>query len=103
MGPETSWDVTSFAGQVLGLNFQRDMNEGWTLQPVYDVRRLELMRCAYQIALANSGLRTADDGCPNCDRLMRSFYLGDHDAKYNEAEEAEGDDLASWSAATWRA
>ncbi len=101
-GPETKWDATSLMEQTLGFSFGRDMNEGWVLQPVYDVRRLELMRCAYQIALANSGLRTADDGCPNCDRLMRSFYLGDHDAKYNEAEESEGDDLASWSAETGR-
>jgi hypothetical protein len=100
--PGTTWDITSFAEQTLGLNFGREMNEGWTLQPVYDVRRLELMRCAYQIALANSGMRTADEGCPNCDKLLRAFYLGDVNGKYNEGDEAAGDDLSTWSAATGR-
>jgi hypothetical protein len=100
--PGTEWDFTSFTKQALGLSFGREMNEGWTLQPVYDVRRLELMRCAYQIALANAGMRTADEGCPNCDKLLRVFYLGDVDAKYNNGEETSGDDLSTWSAATGR-
>lgn len=78
----------------------RDMKEAWTLKPIYDVRRLELMRCAYQQALASAGLCTFPDGCPNCDRLQRAFYRGDPEATYDDNPAL--DNLATWTAKTGR-
>lgn len=95
----TSWTRAGFAGQSIGLNADRVMNETWVMTPVHDVRRLELMRCAYQHAMQCAGIHAAISGnCPNCDRLQRKFYLGKPDAVYS----TRGDTLAHYTEDTGR-
>ncbi len=94
-GSGTTWKRLGFDQQVLNLGASRNIKEAWTLTPVYDVRRLELMRCAYQQALANAGYCTLGDGCPDCDKLQRAFYLGGADQKYDK--DPAYDHLATFS------
>lgn len=95
-GSGTTWKKLGFDQEVLSLGASRSMKEAWTLTPVYDVRRLELMRCAYQQSLACAGLCSLSDGCPNCDKLQRAFYLGSPDALYDK--DISLDSLANWTA-----
>lgn len=94
-GSGTTLKRLGFDQQVLNLGASRNMKEAWTFTPVYDVRRLELMRCAYQQALANAGYCTLGDGCPDCDKLQRAFYLGGADQKYDS--DPAFDHLATFS------
>lgn len=71
-----SFNFTRFTGAGFGGAAGRNMSESWTLTPVYDPRRLELMRCAYQQVLVNAGMLASDDYCPNPDLLQRIFYVG---------------------------
>jgi hypothetical protein len=68
------WAQHGFASANLNLSGSRAMKESWQLTPVYDPRRLELMRCAYQQTLANCGIACRVDGCPNCDIIAKKFY-----------------------------
>jgi hypothetical protein len=78
----------------------RSMKEAWTLTPVYDVRRLELMRCAYQDAVACSGLRSTNMDCPDCDKIRRAFYLGQPSDRYDDSDEKNN--LSAWTEKTGR-
>jgi hypothetical protein len=78
----------------------RSMKEAWTLTPVYDVRRLELMRCAYQDAVACSGLRSTNMDCPDCDKIRRAFYLGQPSDRYDDLDEKNN--LSAWTEKTGR-
>lgn len=49
----------------------RQNRESYTLVPINDPRKLDLMRCVYQQAV---GAVSAD--CPNCYRRLNRFYLG---------------------------
>lgn len=80
----TNWTRAGFAGQSLGVSADRLMSESWVMTPVHDVRRLELMRCAYQHAIYCAGIHTTMGGCPDCDKIQRKFYLGSATAKYDE-------------------
>jgi hypothetical protein len=58
----------------------RAAQEAFTLNPVNDPRKLELMRCAYQQAVFNclqSG--TAPEHCPDCQAIQKKFYTGSPD------------------------
>ena len=54
----TGTSVKAFVFSTLGLNFggQRTCLESYTLTPVNDPRKLELMRCAYQKAVRSCGI-----------------------------------------------
>lgn len=82
-GSTTGWKLPGFDSQGISFGAKRAMKEAWTLTPVYDVRRLELMRCAYQQALLCSGLCSTSSSCPDCDKLQKTFYLGDPNGVYN--------------------
>lgn len=82
LGSDTTWNRLGFSSELLKVGGSRNMKEAWTMTPVYDVRRLELMRCAYQQALSSAGLCTNDPECPNCDKLQRAFYIGDPNGQY---------------------
>jgi hypothetical protein len=97
VGGSTGWDPFGFVSQSLNLGYDRRASETWTLEPIYDVRRLELMRCAYQHALFAAGLNDSFSGCPNCDKLQRMFYLGSPSGAYGTP-----DTLATWTVATGR-
>jgi len=103
IGSDTTWNRMGFATDVLKLSGGRDMYQTWSLTPIYDPRRLELMRCAYQHSLVCAGLCSAPASCPNCDRLQRTFYLGDPAESYrNKEEEKLGlpDELLTWTTST---
>ncbi len=70
------FDRAGFASGGLGQNSGRDMSESWVLTPVYDPRRLELMRCVYKQVVADAGIRELDQTNDACELLQRQFYLG---------------------------
>lgn len=69
--PANIFGLTTLA---INSSLGRDANEAWTMQPVNNPRKLELMRCAYQRAV--SGLHPTVTACPNCQRRFQSFYTG---------------------------
>jgi hypothetical protein len=71
--------IRAFVLATLGLNFgaQRTCLESYTLTPVNDPRKLELMRCAYQKAVRSCGLGEESTTCPDCKAIFNKFYTGD--------------------------
>lgn len=78
-----------FLYQSTGVNpmLQRNAQEAWTLTPVNDPRKLELMRCAYQKAVQICGRVAPSPRCPDCDRRFRDFYTGTQEAKQLDVDE----------------
>ncbi|QDU74460.1 hypothetical protein Pan97_14680 [Bremerella volcania] len=60
----------------IGANGNRGMRENYTMTPINDPRKLELMRCAYQRAIAACCGGGDSNHCPNCDKRFNQFYLG---------------------------
>jgi hypothetical protein len=58
---------------------QRSQQESFTITPVNDPRKLELMRCAYQTAVSNCGPGAVSGTCPDCKTRFNVFYTGDPD------------------------
>lgn len=79
--PAFSRSSGAFLFNSLGLSFgaARQAQESFTMTPVNDPRKLELMRCAYQQAVANCGLAQVAEHCPDCKSIMNRFYTGDPD------------------------
>jgi hypothetical protein len=75
VGSDFGWKAVGFDAAALKLFGQRQMLESWSLSPVSDPRRLELMRCAYQQVVANCSIDSIS-GCPNCEKLRKRFHLG---------------------------
>jgi hypothetical protein len=82
--------VGEFLFSTLGfsLTATRSAQEGFTITPVNDPRKLELMRCAYQTALRNCGLAEVSGTCPDCKTRFNAFYTGDPDG--DMAEKSQG-------------
>jgi hypothetical protein len=72
-----NWISSGFDSANLGLGASRDMGESWTLVPINDPRKLELMRCAYQRAIASCGFAVESGHCPHCQARFNSFYTAD--------------------------
>jgi hypothetical protein len=68
------WNFTRFTGADLGGRISRTKKHGWTLTPLNDPRKLELMRCAYQKAVSNCANANFGENCPNCPNRMEEFY-----------------------------
>jgi hypothetical protein len=68
----------------ISLNGQRSQQASFTISPVNDPRKLELMRCAYQQAVATCCGGEMSKKCPDCKARLNSFYTGD--AEGNVAE-----------------
>lgn len=62
----------------------RQAQEAFTLNPVNDPRKLELMRCAYQKALAGCVGTKMSEACPDCQTIQKKFYTGSPDGDINE-------------------
>jgi hypothetical protein len=77
---------------------QRSMDEGWTMLPVSDPRKLQLMQCAYQRAVsACIGYKAESHQCPDCTKLVNRYYMGNPDVSFQDAvrrerARAEGND-----------
>jgi hypothetical protein len=56
---------------------QRTAAEGLVVTPVNDPRRLEWMRCAYQLALRHCRGGKPSENCPDCQTRFKVFYTGD--------------------------
>ncbi len=97
VGNSTTWNKLGFLQGGLTLGGSRSMNEAWTLTPVFDVRRLELMRCAYQAAIESAGVCRNATNCPDCDRIQRTFYVGDPAGRYNSGNDKLPDTLETFS------
>ena len=82
-----SKDFLQFIFTQLQLNGQasRSMQDGLTLTPVLDPRKLELMRCAYQKAVSSCGCGRMSQNCPDCDSRFNTFYTGDPDGDIKRA------------------
>ncbi len=63
----------------LSINGQRSQQEGFTITPINDPRKLELMRCAYQQAVANCCGDGMSKKCPDCKARLNTFYTGEAD------------------------
>jgi hypothetical protein len=61
----------------LNLNVSRSAQDSFTLTPVNDPRKLDLMRCAYQRAVSSCCGRGASTTCPDCQTRFNMFYTGD--------------------------
>ncbi len=71
-----SWNFTRFVGATLGSGGTRQMTENWVMEPVRDPRKLERMRCAYQMVVSRCGF--CDLGaCPDCHQVLNKFYTGE--------------------------
>jgi hypothetical protein len=63
----------------------RQSQEGLTMSPILDPRKLELMRCAYQIAVSNCECGPAPPlNCPDCNARFNQFYTGDPNTKISD-------------------
>ena len=81
--PKTSpQHFADFLLTTLGLsaNAQRSQQESFVLTPVNDPRKLQLMRCAYQLAVSNCGRGPVPPNqCPDCNARFNTFYTGTPD------------------------
>ena len=68
----------------LSLNQSHEANEAFTLVPINDPRKLELMRCAYQRAVASCGRGAPATTCPDCQARFNVFYTGDPNGNIRE-------------------
>lgn len=68
--------ASGFASSDMGLNGTRSLTESWTLTPVTDPRKLELMRCAFQKSASACTSSGSSGTCPNCERAFAKFYTG---------------------------
>lgn len=76
-GPKAGEFVLNSLG--ISLNGSHQANEAFTMVPINDPRKLELMRCAYQIAVANCGRGSPATSCPDCKARLNIFYTGEVD------------------------
>ena|GEM_PF-6538938 len=73
--------IGQFLFSSFGMSFtaQRAAQEGFTVTPVNDPRKLELMRCAYQRVMSYCGRGQEPTTCPDCKTRFNQFYTGDLD------------------------
>ncbi len=64
-------------GLGLSANAQRSQQESFVMTPINDPRKLELMRCAYQLSVSNCGFGPPiPKSCPDCNARFNTFYTG---------------------------
>jgi hypothetical protein len=76
---------TPFLFGVFGTTFgaSRQAQESFTMTPINDPRKLELMRCAYQQAVSTCRGTDPSEHCPDCQTILKKFYTGDPDGDIN--------------------
>jgi hypothetical protein len=88
------WKRSGFDSAGISGMAARQLNDSWTLTPVTDPRKLELMRCAYQQAVSACLPRLQADDCIDCMKRWSEFYLGTASPKGNDDKCANGSCLA---------
>ncbi|MEN1681985.1 MAG: hypothetical protein AAGJ46_20575 [Planctomycetota bacterium] len=71
-----SFTNVGFSKADIGLGGQRNASQFWSLDSVSDPRKLELMRCAFQRAVANCTGEGESFCCPDCQKRYNAFYTG---------------------------
>jgi hypothetical protein len=79
-----------FSAFGLSLTAQRQATDAYTLQPINDPRKLELMRCAYQQAVATLHPEAVSKTCPDCQASFNTFYTGDANKSIHETASKGG-------------
>ncbi|WP_417749230.1 hypothetical protein [Rosistilla oblonga] len=59
-----------------GFGGNQGMSNSYTMTPINDPRKLELMRCVYQRAVSTCCRCNESGSCPNCEKRLNKFYLG---------------------------
>lgn len=75
-GPDLDWKSFTLTSWGIGTGASRDDKMSYTLTPITDTRKLELMRCAYQKVLTGSCGCVQSGRCPDCEKRFSEFYLG---------------------------
>ncbi len=78
-----------------GFGMGRDDSEGFTMQPVTDPYKLNLMRCLYQQAVCSTS-----PGCSDCVKRYNNFYFGTEEAPQVAQTNASGQRVYWWSGQT---
>ncbi|HXY37120.1 MAG TPA: hypothetical protein VEI07_23025 [Planctomycetaceae bacterium] len=74
--------LTHSSEATLSLMGSRTIADSYTLNPVNDPRKLELMRCAFQRAVSSCGYGPVESQtCPDCEATFNKFYTGDPTTK----------------------
>lgn len=68
-----TWTPFALMNGTAGLNGTRQINMNWTMTPVSDRARLELMKCIFQYATSQN----SEDCCNDCLTQLTKFYDGD--------------------------
>lgn len=68
-----TWALLGGETGVFKLGADRGIRQSWSLTPVQDPRKLELMRCAYRKAV---GFAECSECCPECEKRFAHFYTG---------------------------
>lgn len=71
----------------------RGMKETYTMTPINDPRKLELMRCAYQRAIGTCCTCGESGHCPNCEKRFNKFYLGSENPSQSKQKTYDGHDV----------
>lgn len=86
-----SWNKLGFNLANTGVTASRSLVESWTLTPITDPRKLQLMHCAYQQAISPCLGGGLSGECPDCNRLLKNFYTGNPDTgQIPSSNEASG-------------
>jgi hypothetical protein len=82
--------LATISSVLLNFSASRNIMDSYTLTPVNDPRKLELMRCAFQRAVSSCGYGAAAESqhCPDCEASFNTFYTGD--AKTKVADQLNG-------------
>lgn len=65
-----NWNTFRFTGANLGASGQMGLSENWTLKPINEPERLEMMKCLYQHAVGDLGR----DGCQDCKTKLANYF-----------------------------
>ena len=66
------WSATTILTESLGITGSRNVTSNWSLQPINDPDKLQLMRCAYQVATGHQLANLKD--CPDCDAITKIWH-----------------------------
>lgn len=72
-GNDWTWRTLDGETGLFKFGADRGIRQSWSLKPVQDPRKLELMRCAYQRAV---GYANCSSCCIDCQKRFQHFYTG---------------------------
>jgi hypothetical protein len=78
--------IATISSVLLNVAGSRSVMDSYTLTPVNDPRKLELMKCAFQRAVSSCGYGTGPESqrCPDCEASFNTFYTGNAKTKVED-------------------